>query len=349
MKYIAILAILVISGIAFYQWGGFGGDAPSQPMPKPDSLAHIRPLQRQLARRIYNIVDSAGNRRDMGIFLTHYPSGCSWGHSADTLFPLASLYKVPMACKVLSEVDSGRLTLDSSIIITFDDLRPSSYLGGIVRRDKPATYTVRQLLEFMLQWSDNCAADKLLQLVGGTQAVEQFIHRHGFPQITIRRTLFQLFADLYQMEIADDPKQWTFSNWERWTSTTNKTDMDEGRAAIHRDLTDKGSPRDLTRLLDYIFQGRMLSQSNTRLLFDLLCNGKRGKARMPGLLPADVAVAHKTGTLRGMVHDMGLIVLPHHRGYLFLTVLLRDTKRTMEADEQISAQIAKAAYMVFAE
>lgn len=349
---LALLAIITIVGIAgYYAWLQYVEQRPTIPEPEAqvpfDSFALVRPLQRQVARKVYAVIDSARSGKNISIYASHYPSNCHWGHNAEVPFPLASLNKIPIACKVFEQIDARKLALDSSIVVYYDDLRPFSYLGSIIKPNSPTKLTVRELLEMMLQQSDNCAADKLLQLVGGIKPVEQLIHQHGFTDITLRRTLFQLFSDLYQMKISEDSSQWTFSNWERWTGTSTEAQKDAGRKAIHNDLTDKATARNLTELMAYIGMGKMLSPQSSRNFIAILSDLKRGEKRMPGLLPIGTQVAHKTGTLRGLVHDTGLVIMPNNKGFLLITVLIRHSSRTMEEDEATIAQITKAIYSVF--
>lgn len=346
-KRIALLAILTILGIAGYElWLRY---APQQTAAAQsgtpevetyDSLEHCQVFSPKISKRIYKLIDSA--RSDVAIFVRHYPTGCEWGHRAEVDFPLASLNKVPIACKVLSAVDSGRLALDQLITVDYEDLRPFSFLGALIKRGQSIQLTVKELMEYMLQQSDNCAADKLIELVGGTAPIEQFMHQHGFPEITIRRSLMELFADLYQMNLPKTGEKITFSQWEAGTGTVSEADKEAGRKAIHHDLRDKGTARSLSDLLEYIFRSKMLSDKSTQTLLDMLMNCERGKERLPGLLPKGVKVAHKTGTLRGMVHDMGIIYNPSSHEYFFMTILIRNSPRSMAEDEKLSAQIAKA-------
>jgi beta-lactamase class A len=74
-----------------------------------------------------------------------------------------------------------------------------------------------------------------------------------------------------------------------------------------------------------------------------------GVRRIRGLLPADIPVAHKTGTIGGTTNDYGIIYLPDDLGHVALCVLSKDSNP--DRTEDTIALIAKTVfdYFCFAE
>jgi beta-lactamase class A len=66
---------------------------------------------------------------------------------------------------------------------------------------------------------------------------------------------------------------------------------------------------DVADLLERIAAGRAVSQAASRQMLDLLL-GQELNDLIPATLPANVPVAHKTGTLDGLRHDAGIVYGP---------------------------------------
>jgi beta-lactamase class A/beta-lactamase class A VEB len=78
-----------------------------------------------------------------------------------------------------------------------------------------------------------------------------------------------------------------------------------------------------------------------------------GPNRIKGQLPAQIVVAHKTGSSgvnkqgqTAAVNDIGIVFLPGGR-HFFISVFVTDSKESSETNEKIIADIAKAAWDYF--
>jgi beta-lactamase class A len=77
----------------------------------------------------------------------------------------------------------------------------------------------------------------------------------------------------------------------------------------------------LTRIFTAILEGESAGPQSTRKMIDILLKQKFND-KLPGLLPDDVRVAHKTGSITAINHDSGIIYPPKKDPYV-LTVLTR--------------------------
>src|SRR5690606_4088093 len=67
-----------------------------------------------------------------------------------------------------------------------------------------------------------------------------------------------------------------------------------------------GTPRDLTRLAQLIFEGQTPDRETSDGILDILLQQQLND-RLPRLLPTGTRVAHKTGTLSGIRNGSGVI------------------------------------------
>ena len=66
------------------------------------------------------------------------------------------------------------------------------------------------------------------------------------------------------------------------------------------------TPADTARLLELLATERIVTPGGSRQALDILAR-QQVNDRLPLLLPAGVQVAHKTGELSGILHDVGIV------------------------------------------
>ena len=196
----------------------------------------------------------AGSSADVGIAALDLNTGETISIKGDTPFPMASTVKVAIAALYLSQVDHGQKTLDDTI----------------------HGQSVRTLMNKMLIYSDNRAADILFKDVGGPRAVHHYLTTNGIHGVRVDRTIAQLLAD--------------------------KRDLWDAR--------DSSTPKGMIELLKRIYKAEIISPKSRDYLLGVMAKCHTGKNRMKWLLPAGTPVEHKTGTLNGLSDDVGFISMP---------------------------------------
>jgi beta-lactamase class A len=197
---------------------------------------------------------AAGSSADVGIAALDLNTGESVSIKGDTPFPMASTVKVAIAALYLSQVDHGKKTLDDTI-------------NG---------ESVRKLMDRMLIYSDNRAADVLFKDVGGPTAVHRFLSQNGIHGVHVDRTIAQLLA----------------AKRDLW------------------DTRDSSTPKGMIELLKGIYKAQIISTDSRNYLLGVMAKCHTGRNRMKWLLPAGTPVEHKTGTLDGLADDVGFISMP---------------------------------------
>lgn len=253
-------------------------------------------------------------KASVGIALIHIETGDTLSLNDQKHYPMQSVYKFPLALAVLQQVDKGVLSLEQKVHLTKEDLRPT---WSPVRDKFPEgniDLSVKELLAYTIAQSDNNTCDVLFRLAGGTAVVQQYLLQSGIKDIKVVATEAEMAAAW--------PVQ--YKNWAR--------------------------PAAMVVLLHDFYQGKLLSRKSTDLLLQMMTESANSPARIKGLLPAGIVVAHKTGTsdtnkegLTAATNDVGIITLPDGR-HLALAVFVADTKETKAVNEKLIAGIAKAVF-----
>jgi beta-lactamase class A len=230
-------------------------------------------------------------------------------------FPMQSVFKFPLAMKILHDVDRGQLSLDAKIHIDKADWIAGTWSP---MRDQynseTADITLREILRFTVSASDNNGCDILFRLAGGTSKVNDYIHRLGIKNIAIVAT---------EAEMAT---RWDVQ-YENWCT-----------------------PNAMVALLRLFLDHEVLSPPSRELLMQFLKGTSTGPGRIKGLLPPGTVVAHKTGTsdtnLKGVTaatNDVGIIFLPGG-SHLILAVYIRDSRADEKIRERVIARIASSVF-----
>jgi beta-lactamase class A len=305
---------------------------------KPD-LAPLEATFKQIVSRA---------RGKVGVALIHLESGATLNIRGDERFPMASVVKLPIALEVLKQVAERKLTLDRDVWIGASDIRPCCSIerrhpnGGISR-------TVGELLELSIIESDNTAADALLKLVGGPDAVEKRLRALGFTAINVDRYEGQLLLDMAGIFEAPPPEQWTIELQRRLVAEVDRQALNKGRAQYLVDERDTATPYETAQLLGRLQLANLLPPSETGLLVNLLIGTTTGPRRLKGRLPEGTIVAHKTGTTAIVINDVGIITLPAYGkigGRLAIAVYVADGS-SIAAMERTVAQLSAAAFEFF--
>jgi beta-lactamase class A len=299
----------------------------------------------RLEREIDRLARTGGGR--MGVAAIHLETGRSVYLNRDERFPMASSYKVPIAVQLLTRVDRGEVRLDSMIAFKESDLHPGSGTLAELFDDPGVSLSLRNFLELMLLISDNSATDVVLRTAGGGKVVTDRMRALGINGINVDRPTVRLIGDWAGWRDLPPDDQMTPSAVRQSARGITPQQRDSASAAFDRDPRDTASPEGMATLLQKIWRGEALSPASTQLLLDIMTRSTTGGARIKGILPPSVSVAHKTGTIGGTTNDVGIITLPDNAGHVITVVMVKSSQLPVETRERAIAQVARAIYDYF--
>ena len=265
----------------------------------------------------------------LGFGLMNLESGEFWVRLGERPFPMQSVFKLPLATAVLSEVDAGRLALTETLTLEPETLSPpwSPIADAWPGR---SAYTVQELLEAAVGESDNTAADLLMKRIGGPGAVTGWLQSKKIEEIRVDRYERQLQPEVYGM--ASFRAAWKGDA--AFAAARSTVRPERRRAAMLAYMAspeDTATPRGVLGFLRKFAAGELISPASTRRLFGIMVASPRGAERLKAGLPKTASFAHKVGTsgtdqgLNAAYNDVGIFTLADRRSYAVAAFLSGST------------------------
>jgi len=287
-------------------------------------------------------------RGDVGVAVKHLESGKELLVNADDTYPLASAVKLPILVELYTQVKAGKVKFDEVYQLKPNDQHVGS--GDIpVLFDLPGVaMDIRNIANLMMMVSDNSATDIVLGRIGGLAPVQARMRALGLNGIRVDRTIQELVLDWGEQ---DTDRLMGMTLKEMRPLMRPSANDEAGRIARYNrvvaDPRDQATPRDMNRLLEMLWQGKIVDAESSTSMLELMKRCRTGEGRIKGLLPRGAVVAHKTGSLGGTVDDVGIIYLPENAGHVAISVMSKRTLADSPAVEHVVAEIARYAYDYF--
>ena len=270
----------------------------------------------------------------IGIAVKHLQTGEEVLVEGDTLFPTASVFKLPLLVELYRQVEEGYISLDQRLVMTEEARVPGS---GILRELSPGLeMKVRDYVTLMMMLSDNTATDMLLDLVG-IENVDKNLRRMGFDKTRVVASCGDMLFDLAGLGDLKPEERSLRVYMERRKFNPNSKSL----GVENNDVT---TPKEMMRLLEEIFSGKVLSRGSCDAILETMKKCQTGSNRIPKYLPREkVEMARKTGSLSGIVNDVGVIYLREKGEQYILCAFTMGLAKSSEGEEAI-AKVSKIVY-----
>lgn len=255
--------------------------ASGQEMRDPD-------LQAKLEERV------SGFRGEVGIYVRHLETGAWASIRGDSLFPTASMVKLPLLVSLYDHVERGLLDLDSRLAYHDSLFYGEPDDDDIVNKMRPGeTVTLSKLAFLMISISDNTASLWIQGLVGGVE-VNRWLAEHGFRDTRVNSRVEGRRPD-----------------WERygWGQTT---------------------PREMAELLVMVREGRAVTPRASEAMYRTLTHIYWDDEALSAL-PPNVQVASKQGAVSASRSEVLLVNAPGG-DYVLCVITNNQEDRSWDAD-----------------
>jgi beta-lactamase class A len=237
----------------------------------------------------------------LGVFVRDTGTGATIERRADERFPMCSTFKLLTAAAVLKRVDQGAERLDRTIAYGPSDLL--EYAPITKAHVAEGGMTVADLCAAAIDWSDNTAANLVLQTIGGPAGFTQFARSLGDAVTRLDR---------------------------------NEPSLNE---SLPGDPRDTSSPHAMAASMQKVLVGDALSDGSRSQLQTWLIGDKVGDKRLRAGLPPSWRIGDKTGTgERGSTNAVA-IIWPPGRVPLIATVYYTESSASADARNAIHKEI----------
>ena len=310
----------------------------------------------------------------LGLYMKHVESGEEIAVDADKIFPLGSVFKIPVMVEVLRQADEGMISLDDRLV-----LEPKYYCigSGVLQYLSPGLeLTIRDLLTLMIIATDNTASEMLWKRIG-IQRVNMLMRELGLAKTSIYlpwRAGFLLTmgrGPFKNMSVQEAARAWKgLSDMDRMKKL-NEIDAEYSNLSIEEFRRDYenlygmkeekkfktqreydqvfdnfGTPREIGSLLEKILKGEVVSKEAADEMLALMMRNA-GSSPLPHFLSDDVLVASKSGNTAGSVNNAGVIYVSSDSHIVLCVFFKRLEEKNPEKAQLAEAKLARLFYDYF--
>ena len=295
-------------------------------------------------------------------------------YQAGEAVPLASVFKVPVMLELCRQMQEGVSGLKLTSLLTLKAADKCIGSGSLQHQAAGTQHSVKQLIEWMETRSDNTATDMLFRQIG-LESVDKWMASQGWNSSQIYLTnraawLISLgqSSDFRKLKPFDIALKWEKFNRSQRLAAAQKAERENVNlglgqfqkmedASADRNSSEENvrvanavdnlcSAKNLAEMLASLYAGQLLNEEWTRYSLGVL-GRQTFNTRIPRLLPKGTRVFHKTGTISGVVNDIGIIELPGKKPLVVVVLVSQVQEGSEDQAERLIAEIAKAAYQTY--
>ncbi|AHM62019.1 hypothetical protein D770_18840 [Flammeovirgaceae bacterium 311] len=263
----------------------------------PYSLVAQRPAlpekqDRVLQQKLERLVK--GFRGDVGIYVHHLERGNTAAIAADSIFPTASMIKVPITIGLFRKIETGELDINQPLIYRDSLFYEGEDLLGAFKDS--AEVKLSKVAMLMITTSDNTASLWAQQLAGTGTAINGWLQENGYAHTRVNS------------RTEGRKEAWSTYGWGQTT------------------------PREMARLLVQIRQGKVINPAASDRIYRNLCNIYWDDVALTQL-PPTVQAASKQGSVNQTRAEVVLVNAPSG-DYVFCIITKNQQDESWETDNE---------------
>ncbi len=231
---------------------------------------------------------------DAGIYVKHLPTGRMIEINADTIFPTASMIKVPIMARIFEMMESEELHYDSTHVYENRLFYPGADVVASFKEGE--TLSLHKMLFLSVSFSDNTASLWLQELGGTGTMVNDLMGRLGLKHTRVNSRT--------------EGRQEAFRQY-GWGQTT---------------------PREMGTLLEMIYSGDVVNEKQSEEMYRLLSKSLWDKEAL-SQVPKHINVASKQGAVNASKSEVFLVNAPGN-DYVVCVITKNQVDRRWEDDNE---------------
>jgi beta-lactamase class A len=255
----------------------------------------------------------AGTEGTFAVAFADLKTGDTLFINAHERFHAASTMKTPVMIELYKQAEAGQFSLDDSILVKSEfasivdgspyEMQVSDDSESVLYEKIGTQLPIRALMFEMITQSSNLATNILIELVDAKK-VTATMRDLGAPDIEVLRGV-------------------------------------EDIKAFEKGMSNTTTAYDLMKIFEAIGRDEIISEAVCKEMIDVLL-AQQFNDIIPVHLPDEVKVAHKTGSITGVQHDSGIVILPN--GHEYVLVLLSKDLPSREVGVELLSEISKMVY-----
>jgi beta-lactamase class A len=214
----------------------------------------------------------AGFRGEVGVFIKHLPTGKTVSLNADSVFPTASMIKIPILIAAMDKIQRGELGYHQSLKYKDSLLYEGEDILGSFKNDE--SIGMAKLMMLMMTTSDNTASLWLQSLAGTGTRINQLMDSLGM----------------------------------KYTRVNSRTPGREENRAIYG--WGQTTPREMASLLEKIYRRQVISEAASVRMLRLLGRNFWDEEAI-SQIPPEIFIASKNGAVDESRSETILVMAPH--------------------------------------
>ncbi|MGZ8549123.1 MAG: serine hydrolase, partial [Chitinophagaceae bacterium] len=249
-----------------------------------------------------------GFNGDVGIYIKELKTGRIVTINADTVFPTASIVKVPILVGVMDKIARGELSYDSAHIYRDSLLyEGEDILGSFKDGEK---ILLKKIMMLMLTTSDNTASLWLQKLAGTGTRINEILDGYGFVTTRIN---------------SRTPGRENNRSLYGWGQTT---------------------PKEIGSLFEMIFQNKIFSPAACERMMRSLGRNYWDENEAISQIPPYIEVFSKNGCVNNVRSEVLLVNAPHHP-YIFCIFTKNNKDTSWKYDNEAWSLARKTSKLVW--